>query len=203
MSMLARRKLRETALAVVQAITGITVESPGDWETAPARCPNIKLRAPGERKVSVTRTLPEFTTTVTLELMLTVEDATAASAQDALDDLCQQLEACFFSAQPLVQLCQQFPTVTTTVDISSDGKRHVARAVMRVDCETFEAFDPTEISPADYPALQRMDVHVDTGAPFDPGGAYTDPPFPDAVTPAPRTAGPDGRDEGTLQIDLT
>jgi hypothetical protein len=203
MSMLARRQLRTTARAVIEAITGITVESPGDWDTPPSRLPNIKLRAPNERKQSVTRTMPEFTTVVTLEMLITVVGNTAEEAQDAIEDLGQQVEACFFGAQPLVQLCQQFPTVTTDTDISADGQRHTARAVMRVDCEVFEAFDPTEINPADYPALQQVNVHADTARPFDASGTYANPPFPSAVQPAPRTTGPDGRDEGTLQLDMT
>ena len=33
-------------------------------------------------------------------------------------------------------------------------------------------------------------------------GTYTGSPFPGSVTAAPRTTGPDGRDEGALQIDL-
>jgi hypothetical protein len=203
MTILARRLLRETAKGVIEAITGIIVESPGDWETAPARLPNIKLRAPNDLKRSGARTLPQFTSVVTLELLLTVQGDTAEAAQDEIESLGQQVEACFFSAQPLVQLCQQFPTVTTAIDISSDGKRHAGRATMRIDCEVFEAFDPTEINPADYPALQRLDVHVDTAAPFDATGTYPSPAFPASVTAAPRTSGPDGRDEGTLHIDLT
>jgi hypothetical protein len=203
MSLLARRLLRTTAQNVISAITGVIVDSPGDWDTQPNRLPNIKLRAPGDRKVSVARTLPEFTTTVVLEMEVTVAGETAEEAQDALEDLGSKVEDAFFGAQPLVKLCQQFPTVQTTVKISGEGRSHFGRAHMLIECEVFEAFDPTIINPADYPALQQMGVHVDTARPFDADGTYANPPFPDAVPPAPRSTGPDGRDEGSLELDLT
>jgi hypothetical protein len=202
MSILARRQLRLSAKAVIAALTGVTVESPGDWNIVPSKLPNIRVRVPSERKSSSTRSMPTFTTTASLQILATLQAGTADDAQDQIDALGQLIEAAFFSAQPLVRMCQQFTSVNTEVEVTAEGERHIARMLMTVDCEMFESFDPTEINPADYPALQQLNVHVDMLAPFDPSGTYANPPFPDSVTPAPRTSGPDGRDEGRLQIDL-
>lgn len=52
--------------------------------------------------------------------------------------------------------------------------------------------------------ITSVGIHADLGAPFDPNGTYTPstdaPPYTPA--PAPRTSGPDGRDEGALDITL-
>jgi hypothetical protein len=202
MSMLSRRQLRLVAMAVISAITSITVESPGDWETPPSKLPNIKLRAPSERKISIVRSMPEFTTTVTLELLVTLQADTAEGAQDAIEGLGQTIEDAFFSAQTIVQLVQQFPSVTTETRITADGEQHVAQMRMSVECEVFETYDPTLINPGDYPSLAQIQLHADLQRPFDASGTYPGPAFPDSVTPAPRTVGPDGRDEGALLIDL-
>lgn len=203
MSMLVRRQLRLLAVALITSETGIQVESPGDWATPPSKLPSIKLRSPGDRKVSITRAMPEFTTTVTLEIMATVSGNTQGEAQDAIEDLGQQIEAAIFAGQPIVQLCQQFTSSNAEVDISADGETHIARMRMTIECETFESFEPTQLNPADYPALKQLVVNVDTAGPFDALGTYPTPPFPDSVATAPRTSGPDGRNEGTLQIDLS
>ncbi len=199
---LARRQLRLAAKQAISAFTGVTVESPGDWESQPVNMPSIKLRCPMERKQSLARTMPEFTTTVTLELLARVVADTEDAAQDAIEALGQAIEQAVFGSVALVRLCQQFSTVTTETDISADGKKHFGGIKLSIDCELFESFDPTEINPADYPAAQKVAVHVDTAQPFDATGIYPSPAFPASVPPAPRTTGPDGRDEGYLEINL-
>lgn len=203
MSVLARRQIREAVKAVLTVLTGVTVESPGDWDTPPGKLPNIKLRCGTERKQSVTKSMPEFTTTVTLEVLARVVASTDVDAQDQIEALGQIIEQAILGAPAFIKILQQVSSITTVTEITSEGQRHLAGIQMLIDCEVFESFDPTEINPSAYPALQEMLIHVDTAKPFDATGTYAAPPFPDSVTPAPRTSGPDGRDEGTLQIDLT
>jgi hypothetical protein len=47
-----------------------------------------------------------------------------------------------------------------------------------------------------------VNLHADLISQFDPLGVYGALLFPDAVQPAPRTAGPDGRDEGYVEINF-
>ena len=200
--MLARRQLRLAAKTAIEALTGVTVASPGDWETAPAKIPEIKLRCGGDQKARIASSAPNFTTTVTLEILATVEGATAEAAQDALEALGARLEDVVFGCLPLIRIVQQIAGVSTKSEITSRGGPHIGRQQMWVQLETFESFNPIDIDPSLAAAINDMRVHVDTASPFDGAGTYTSLPFPDAVAAAPRTTGPDGRDEGYLQINL-
>lgn len=201
--MLARRQLRTTALAALQAaLTGVTVESPPTTATAPDQMPYVGLRCGPERKVSAAKQLPEFTTTCTLEILGRTSAATQESAQDQIEDLANRIELAVFGAPSLIKLLQQISNVASNTEINGEGSLYQAEVQISIDCELFEVFDPTVIAPTNYPGLAGVNVHVDAVRPFDANGIYAPLPFPDSVAPAPRTAGPDGRDEGGLTIDL-
>lgn len=211
--MLARRQLR---LAVLQALgnksLGLTILSPGDWNVPPEKLPAVQVRCASETKVSQGRQgPPEFTTTVTLEIEGKVQGITDADAQSALEQLGWQIEETLLKDALLTRLVQQFSSITTVSEIKSDGKVHFGGIKTSFSCETFEAFDSTVAPPDDAPwpiqlddtvALTSIGLHLDTVQPADAGGTYTGTLFPGAVTPAPRTGGPDGRDEGALDISL-
>lgn len=200
---LGRRELRLAVLAVLQGLPGITtVESPPATATQPKEMPYAGLRCGTERKVSLQKQMPEFTTTATLDILLRASATTREAAQDAIEDLANKTELAVFGAPSIVKLLQQIANVTSTTEINGEGSAYQAETLISFDCEFFEVFDPTVIAPANYPALEGVNVHVDAGRPYDANGVYLDPPFPASVTPAPRTTGPDGRDEGYLQIDL-
>ncbi|NNM64058.1 MAG: hypothetical protein HKL99_05520 [Burkholderiales bacterium] len=211
--MLARRQVRLAAVAALQAIPGLFVQSPGDWNTPPSNLPAALLRVSAERKDSVVQQMPEFTTSVTLDIDLRVQAATAEAAQDALEALGYQVEQALFTNYSLVGMLQQISGVDVDVEISSEGREHLGGARLRVNCELFEAFDPSAVAPALTPwpvvppatvPLTSTGIHLDMDAPFDPSGTYTPsvdaPPY--TPTPAPRTTGPDGRDEAALDITL-
>ncbi|MGF6792769.1 hypothetical protein [Paraburkholderia sp. 35.1] len=215
--MLGRRQLRLAAIgalanaALTDRGTPVTIQSPGDWSLPDGILPVIVVRTSGETKNSVNRGMPEFTTGCTLEVKAAVLATTASAAQDAIEALWYSVEQALFTDWSLVRIVQQFASVDTALEIRADGSRHIAGIAAAIQCEFFEAFDPTAAAPTPgaWPAdpappapFESIDIHVDTGAPFDPSGTYPNPPFPDAVTPAPRTQGPDGRDEGYIDISL-
>lgn len=204
--MTGRRQLRLAALAALEraalAVRGVAValQSPGDWNI-PADClPAVVVRTAHETKTSFNRGMPEFTTSCTLEIKAVLEASTAGQAQDDIEALWFAIENALLCDWSLVRMLQQIASIETALDIKADGARHLAGIAGSFACEFAEMFDPVEIAPAP-PALERVGVHVDLIAPADHLGTYPDPPFPDAVTPAPRVHGPDGRDEGTLDID--
>lgn len=200
---LARRELRLAVLAVLQTLPGVSVvDSPPATSTQPKQMPYIGLRCGNERKVSAEKQMAEFTTTSTLEILVRVSATSAQAVQDAVEDLANSIELAVFGAPSVIALVQQIAGVTSTTEISGEASAYQAETLISVDCELFEVFDPTVIAPANYPAFEGVNVHVDAGRPYDANGVYLNPPFPDSVTPAPRTAGPDGRDEGYVQIDL-
>jgi hypothetical protein len=201
--MLARAQLRQAALTALQALQVANVAkvySPGDWSTAQENLPAILLRATGDRKESNSRTVPNFTTTVTLEIEARLSAETDVDAQTAIEALQDQIEQTLFTNVALIKLIQQVASVTTQVDIRADAKTHLAGCRMTVDLECFEEFEPGAV--LQLPALQNVQLHVDLTNRFDPTGTYQNPPFPAAVEPAPRDSGPDGRDEGALDINL-
>lgn len=227
--MLARRDLRLRLQAVITVLAGVTVESPGDWETAPSALPEIKLRVPAERKVSKGRLMPTFDTTVSMELIARVQGRTASEAQDAIDDLCNKVERAILGAPSFIEVLQQVSMVDSRVRVTAEGEQHLGEAHLMFACETFEVFDAIEIDPTLAAELRQMLLTFDTAGPFDPGslqtpvvatdvGApvdrplayssaatgnqYPNPPFPASVVPAPRATGPDGRAEGVLLVNL-
>lgn len=203
---LARRQIRLAALA---AITGanlqnagspVAIDSPGDWTTPPEVLPAILLRAPGERKESKLRGQPEFDTNITIEIEGRVQALTASDAQDAIEDLCLGIEQALLTNYDLISIIQQVAAVETKIEITADGRVHIGGAMMHFVFECFESFDPFEVVAP--PALTTVQIHADLIGTFDPTGTYSNPAFPDSVTPAPRTSGPDGRDEGALDLNL-
>ncbi len=203
---LARAQLRQAALAALQAasdrgdlLPGVTIDSPGDWNTPPERLPAILLRCGDENKTSMGKTVPNFTTSVALELSARLQAATADEAQDQIEQLGAQIEQVLFTDYALNSLVQQFARVQTATQVTADGRQHIGGILMRVTLEVFEVFQPAPTQ-----ALDSIGIHADLAAPFDPSGTYqpsTDAP-PYQSTPAPRTTGPDGRDEGALDITI-
>ena len=202
MSVTARRQLRLLTVQAVQAFTGVTVLSPGDWETPSRNFPEIKVRCPSDSKLSVAKAMPSFTTTVTIEILARVSAPTDVAALDAIEALGQRIEDAVFGMAALVRVIQQVASVTTQTAVTSDGLTHIAGALVTVGLEVFESFDPSLIDPSAMQALQTVLVNLDTAHPFDATGTYASPPFPASVTPAPRVTGPDGRNEAGLQITL-
>ena len=202
----ARRQLR---LAAVAALTGTTsaktVDSPGDWTTQAPNMPAVLVRAPRGSKEAMCRGASDFTSTVAIEIETKVLGKSGPEAQDLLEALDAEVEQALFTNHALVSLVQQF-TVDIESEVSSDGRHHYGGSKWTVRCEIAEAFDPIYDAPA---ALQPvavplvgMNIHADLVGTFDPTGTYPGSTFPGSVAPAPRTAGPDGRDEGGLTINL-
>lgn len=201
--MLARRQLRLAVVDALQSVDFIKVLTPGDWTTIPVDFQaEVKVSGLGDRKMPQGKHMPTFTTTVTIQVDGRLQATTAESAQDSIEELQELIEDAVFGSFSIVSQIQQCSDVSTKVEVSSEGKQHVAGLVMVFDFELFESYDQTEIAPQNYPALTSLKVHVDTVYPFDAMATYSSPAFPSSVKPAPRASGPDGRDEGALDITL-
>jgi hypothetical protein len=212
--MTAQRLLRLAVVGLLkQKLNGFLVESPGVWPVPQDKLPAVLVRAPNGDKQSINKGLPEFNTTVTVEVLGQVKGDRPDLAQDAVEDLAFQVEQLILQGYWINRVVQQFASVSCDIEVRTDGQVPLAGFKMQIQCETFEAFDATVVIPdgTTWPMpepdtyttdLQGVNLHVDAVQPADPNGAYSNPLFPSSVTPAPRTGGPDGRDEGYLQIDL-
>ncbi|MDB5853289.1 MAG: hypothetical protein JWR22_1330 [Herminiimonas sp.] len=201
-TMLASRQVR---LAVLAALTGsvfegVDIRSPGAWTTPGSKLPAILLRSPRTRKMSINMGQPEFTSTVTIELEGRVSGSTEEATQDSLDALVYCIEQALLTNHDLIAMTQQVSSIDTVMDVSAEGDIYLGGMKMSMDFELCEMFDPfvnVQLTP-----FTSMGVHVDSIGTFDATGTYPNPAFPASVTAAPRTSGPDGRDEGTLEFTL-
>lgn len=205
--MLLRSQLRQNAvnaLLAANTLAGPNVFSPRDWPTYAGNYPALLVQTTKERKESNGRTgLPTFTTTTTLAVTGRLEAATATDAEMQLETLAEQIQSTILTNYSLISSIQQFVSVDTRIEVTAEGKRHIGEVQVEFDLEYFEAFDPAAVQTVGVP-LTSMGIHADLLNPYDPNGTYT--PSADAPaytpTPAPRTIGPDGRDEGALDINL-
>jgi hypothetical protein len=190
-NLLAQRQIRMSVVAALQgANLGVTILSPGDWSTAVSDLPAILVRAPDNNKNQETKALPNFDSDVVVEVEAKVQATTAEDAQDAIEGLGAVIEQALFTDYVLNRYgCN----TRTRLEISSAGKEHFGALKMTLTYGLFEEFVV-----ADSPVLSEINLHLDAIQPFDASGTYPSPAFPGSVAPAPRSAGPDGRDEGGL-----
>lgn len=204
--MLARRQIRLAVLAAlnIPQFQGISIESPGDWNTPPEALPAILLRGGDERKDSIVKGAPEFTTSIAIVIEARVGAVDEVSAQDGIEALCYCIEMAILTNHELIRIVNHVPTVLTSTLISSDGQIHFGSVEMTFTFEVpemFDTFGPFNALPAgQLVPLTSFGIHIDAKTPYDPSGTYVDAVFP--AVPAPRASGPDGRDEGALDISL-
>jgi len=219
------RQITAEALKVGTA-AGNNVFAARTWPTWSGSYPIIWLHSPAEDKESLGRQGgPQFTVTATIRISARVQlkalpkNAAAGAMILALEGLQRQIERALINFPPLMSRLQQFPFIRSEMAESDEGDQNLGELVMDVGMEFYQGPEefylseaPLEPSPFDPAAevagvqpiipLDGLSVTSDLRNVFDPTGTYADPPFPDSVTPAPRTVGPDGRPEGGLSFEF-
>jgi hypothetical protein len=195
----ARAEYRALLLSVLGMIPGIALQSPGDWNQPSIKLPVLKVRQGKDRKESNgTNGQTSFTTTSVFLLRVEVSAASGPAALLALEGFAADIEAAIFKSAPLRAKTQNFRFVETNTDVNAEGATHIGTMDIALGVEMFETFYPDVNA-----ALAEIDLTADLVNVADPNGTYPNPPFPDAVTPAPRTAGPDGRAEGFVKVNFS
>jgi hypothetical protein len=201
---LMRDMLRQMTVAALKAAdtdAGDNIFSPGDWPSDSDAMPALLISCKRERKESMTRAQPNFTTTAYIRVDARLEDTNEGDAQDSMNALCDQVEQAILTNHDIIEQLQQISSVETQMDIVSEGGKHVAQAVIEFGMEFYQSQEDY-YAPVNPPQLNEITVQADLTNHFDPSGTYPDPAFPDSVKPAPRTSGPDGRNEGAIDIAL-
>jgi hypothetical protein len=230
LSMLFRRQMR---IAVLDALNKanlwlgdslVSIDSPGNWDLQHLRSedsalPQILVRTGIEGKASnIKAGLPQFNSSVSIEVMCAVSSTTAEKAQDDIEQLWYQIENILLTDYSIICSVQNVSSVDSKLEIGSSGNDHVAAISAAFVYEGFEIYDsqsfvnqPNDpqqpqpqfpVQPEPTVVLDQAGIHFDLTNVVDPTGTYPDAPFPNSVTSAPRTQGPDGRDEGFLDIPL-
>ncbi|CAN7421455.1 hypothetical protein [Paraburkholderia hospita] len=194
----ARADFRVALLSVLGAVSA-HLYSPGDWNVVAGKLPAIKVRYGGEEKRSLGNNgQTAFDTTSIFEIRVEVSAASGPAALLALEGLQADIEAAVFKSVPLRNLAQDFPFVRTQTDVSAEGETHIGGMLISLGVQMYETFYPDVTA-----QLAEIDLTADMVNVYDPTGTYANPPFPDAVKPAPRTEGPDGRAEGFVKATFS
>ncbi|UPG86853.1 hypothetical protein L2Y94_05725 [Luteibacter aegosomatis] len=200
-------QLRDIMVTALKGATDIgdNVFPIQDWATWSGSYPVAYFQAPEEYMESLGRQgAPQFTVTATLTLMVRIErpaqvdNQGTVNTQVALEAIKGQVLRTLINYPPLQQLIQQVPFIRSRIDVDGEGAKNLGELSMQIGLEFYQG--PEDFYPIPTDVLEEFTVTVDSSNVFDPTGTYPDPPFPDAVRPAPRTEGPDGRAEGGLDI---
>lgn len=198
-----RTQLRDAVIAALQASSAFPSQNvfwARTWPTSATDYPAILIYTPRSRKEAVVVGPSEFRTTATFSIQVRVQENDDQTALTSIESLEAAVEEAIFTSWALVQLLECFPNVDSKIDVNAKGREYLGELEMEIDMQFFEAFDPIQTAVP----LDSMGIHADMDAPFDPSGTYTPSTDAPAYTPepAPRTTGPDGRDEGALDITL-
>ena len=215
---------RQMRLAVVAALRqaglqlngqSVSIDSPGDWSFSDTVLPAIAVRTGQENKqIAGAMGYPGFNTTVQVQVKAVVQATTAEAAQDQIEALWYAVEQVILTNHAIRGAAQRIVQADAALEVIADGQQHLAGIAGTFHLECFESWTPFSDAPdpaatAAWPPanpvpvqIGEVGIHVDLVNVADPTATYQNPPFPQAVTPAPRTVGPDGRDEGYLQINL-
>lgn len=226
-------ELRQLAVAALKGATaaGDEVYAARTWPTTKDRYPVMWLHTPVEEKEGLGRNgAPQYTVTATLRISVRVQVPTRAKnagAEEAtvlLEAFQRRIERILINNPALMERVQQFPFIRSEIFDDSEGDGQLAELVMDIGIEFYqgpEYFYPIDEGPdqgegldaaaaaaaiaAIAPVSPLLDLRInnDLVNVVDSAGTYADPPFPDAVTPAPRTSGPDGRNESGLTFEFT
>lgn len=161
---------RGVRLLVIEALknktdAGDRVYSPRDWSTTADMYPVILVQTPIDVKNSLGRNVPQFTTVTTVritgrlqELDDETEDNGAEKAEEALEQLREQVERAVINSYELTRKTQQTLQVRSTIDVDAGGEGHTAQLLMELDIEYYQG--PEEFYEIDTEPLEGMDVAI-------------------------------------------
>lgn len=141
------------------------VYSPRDWPTTADMYPVLLVQTPIDVKNSLGRNVPQFNTVTTVritgrlqELDDEAEDNGAEKAEEALEQLREQVERAVINSYELTRKIQQFLQVRSTIDVDASGEGHTAQLLMELDIEYYQG--PEEFYEIDASPLEGIDVTI-------------------------------------------
>ncbi|CAI1502860.1 Uncharacterised protein [Serratia grimesii] len=161
---------RGIRLLVIEALknktdAGDRVYSPRDWPTTADMYPVLLVQTPIDVKNSLGRNVPQFNTVTTVritgrlqELDDKSEDNGAEKAEEALEQLREQVERAVINSYELTRQIQQFFQVRSTIGVDADGEGHIAQLLMELDIEYYQG--PEEFYEIDTEPLEGIDATI-------------------------------------------
>lgn len=190
------------------SLAGFTLYDIRAWADQPGATDEIKFELPIEDKRSLGKNYPQFAVVATLPVVIRLaelaqpDEAGAQAAKARLFAAAQAVQAAIINNPRLWMVpIEEFQFVKSTPKVDANGAEIAGQWLLLFGLAFRQTADEFFVAPAD--DLTRVVATVDTADPADPTGTYAGAPFPDAVTPAPRTTGPDGRAEGGFDVTFT
>ncbi|TMV61504.1 hypothetical protein FGG78_35155, partial [Thioclava sp. BHET1] len=105
--------------------------------------PRIIVQSPPhERKRAIIKGPPSFETRTIFPITLRVKGKTYSAADDTLEARISKVEIAVFSWLPFQELIEYVVSVGTRRTVAAEGEYHVGEAVMLLELEYPEFFDP-------------------------------------------------------------
>ncbi len=143
-----RTMLHDLAVSVLLAANtdaGTSVFAPRDWPEDPSMFPALAVQTPTERKEALTRGPREFTTMITLAVMVRVTSDSAGDTDVALERLCFQVEDAILSSVDIMLMVQQIARVETSMVVEAGGEGPIGEAAIIFDCEVFQVYVTADV----------------------------------------------------------
>lgn len=168
-------------LLVIGAVSGKTdagerVYSPRDWPTSEDMYPAILVQTPFDLKNSLGRNVPQFTTVTTVritgrlqELDEVDQDNGAKKAEEALEQLREQIERAVINSYDLTRQTQQILQVRSTIEVNAHGEGHIAQLLMEMDIEYYQG--PEDFFPVETHPLEGINIQINMPDGTPPPGA--------------------------------
>ena len=152
-------QIRELMVEALRGRTfvGDSVYPYRDWPTSVEMFPLLIVSAPFEKKQSLGRNAPQFHTVTTIRVMGRViayddEDGNtgAEKANASIERLKLEVEKAVINYPPLQKVIQQFVSIESQTDVSSEGNGHTGQLFAHFHIEYYQGpddFYPIEATP--------------------------------------------------------
>lgn len=187
-----------------ETLAGHRIFAPRTWPTWDGEYPVLIVLTPRERKDRQGLGDLLFNVRSTVRVIGRVSVAAAEDEEGAIVALAdlvlmqRQIET-HVVGDPRVARLAQVTAIDVQQGTRSIGKKHIGELIMDLEM-SFSQGPEAFFIPQSVP-LESVRAFIDSGNVVDKEGTYPTPPLPYNVPDAPRTEGPDGRQEGGFEVD--
>lgn len=108
----------------------------------PKLLPMVSISTPRDTKVSLSRGAPRFNSVFDLQIDLRVADHTDELVAARAERLIEQIELATLANSAIVNLCQQFISVATTMTVDASGATPIASVTIVLQPERYQNYEP-------------------------------------------------------------
>ena len=155
MQPLYRKIVRDAVVAAIldaNTIATVNVTANKPWPTSPKDLPAVLVSSPLERKESMGRVAPSFTTLANITVVARTSGNDPIVVEQDLDTLAAQIHQAVLTSDAVMSIIQQMRAVHTEETVTADQRPYIAESSI-----TFEAEFPEWFQAAG-PPLAQIDV---------------------------------------------